>query len=149
MRQGYLAAALALVPVSLPAQLIEVKTVPVASGDQFLVVPSERLGMGGVSIALDDALLDPFVNPAKGVRVDGSRLFGNPTFYGISGNNGSARTIPFGGHYVGSAVFGGAAVAMQQLLAPDQPTVFRWNRQPTRQAQRENWFEWSPSWGSR
>ena len=43
------------------AQVIPLKTVPVATGDQFLLLPSQRLGMGGVSIALDDALLDPSI----------------------------------------------------------------------------------------
>ena len=50
------------------AQLISIKTVPVASGDQFLIFPSQKLGMGNVSIAVDDHLLDPFHNPAKGIR---------------------------------------------------------------------------------
>ena len=33
------------------AQLIPIKTVPVASGDQFLLFPSQNLGMGGVGVA--------------------------------------------------------------------------------------------------
>src|SRR2546426_5209194 len=51
-----------------PAQLISIKTVPIAQGDQFAIFPSNNFGMGGVSIALADTLLDPFVNPAKGAR---------------------------------------------------------------------------------
>ncbi|MBO76844.1 MAG: hypothetical protein CME17_05365, partial [Gemmatimonadetes bacterium] len=42
-----------LAGTGLTAQLIPIRTVPVASGDQFLTVPSETLGMGGVMIALD------------------------------------------------------------------------------------------------
>ena len=43
-------------PGLLSGQLISLKTVPVAAGDQFLIFPSENLAMGGVSIALDDRL---------------------------------------------------------------------------------------------
>ena len=66
---------LAAFPCETTAQLISLKTVPVAAGDQFLIVPSQNLGMGGVSIALNDALLDPFVNPAKGARVGEGQFF--------------------------------------------------------------------------
>ena len=58
-------------PCLLSAQLISLKSVPVATGDQFLMFPSQYLGMGGVSIALDDTLYDPFANPAKGSRARG------------------------------------------------------------------------------
>ena len=34
-------------PVGSQAQVIALKTVPLATGDQFLLLPSERLGMGG------------------------------------------------------------------------------------------------------
>ena len=54
-----------------PAQLISIKAVPIAQGDQFAIFPSNNFGMGGVSIALADTLLDPCVNPAKGARVGG------------------------------------------------------------------------------
>src|SRR3712207_9208274 len=47
------------------AQLISIKTVPVAEGDQFGFFPSANLGMAGLSIALNDTLLDPFGNPAR------------------------------------------------------------------------------------
>ena len=56
------------------AQLISVKSVPVAEGDQFTIFPSQNISMGGVSIALDDPLLDPFLNPAK-VNGSGSSWF--------------------------------------------------------------------------
>src|SRR2546429_206606 len=72
------------------AQLISIKTVPIAQGDQFEIFPSNNLGMGSVSIALPDTLLDPFLNPAKGARLGAARLFGAPTTYGISPVAGSA-----------------------------------------------------------
>ena len=50
------------------------KTIPVATSDQFMSVPSTKLSMGGVSIALDDPLYNPFVNPAKGISNEGVRL---------------------------------------------------------------------------
>ena len=56
-------------PGAAAAQFVSLKTVPIATEDQFLIFPSQNLGMAGVSIALDDPLLDPFVNPAKGSRL--------------------------------------------------------------------------------
>src|SRR5687768_749604 len=67
------------------AQLIPIRTIPVATGDQFLVLPSRTLGMGGAGIAVDDPWLDPFLNPALGARLDGSAFLAAPTFYGIEG----------------------------------------------------------------
>src|SRR6266516_3895062 len=76
------------------AQLISIKTVPIAQGDQFDIFPSNNFGMGGVSIALADTLLDPFINPAKGGRLGAARFFSAPTVYGISQNAGGGRTLP-------------------------------------------------------
>ena len=53
-----------LLPATAPGQLIPIKTVPIAQADQFDLFPSRNLAMGGVSIAIDDPWLDPFVNPA-------------------------------------------------------------------------------------
>ncbi|MEC9016045.1 MAG: hypothetical protein VYD37_06140, partial [Gemmatimonadota bacterium] len=83
-----------LAGTELTAQLIPIRTVPVASGDQFLTVPSETLGMGGVMIALDDSLADGWVNPAKGVFIGESSFLGAPTFYGISDHGGGGKTFP-------------------------------------------------------
>ncbi len=105
----------AAVPARLAAQLISLKTVPVATGDQFLTLPSEKLGMAGVSIALDDALLDPFVNPAKGSLVEESALLGSPTFYGVSNGNGGGRTLPITALFRSESGFGGISFALQQI----------------------------------
>src|ERR1041384_4581143 len=51
---------------TLGAQLISIKTVPIAQGDQFDIFPSQHRGMGGVSLALADTLLDPLRYPAPG-----------------------------------------------------------------------------------
>ncbi|HEU5262796.1 MAG TPA: hypothetical protein VFU41_15360, partial [Gemmatimonadales bacterium] len=66
------------------AQVISIKTVPIAQGDQFNIYPSQNLGMGGVSIAVADTLLDPFANPAKGSRLAGACFYGSPIFYSVS-----------------------------------------------------------------
>lgn len=102
------------------AQLISLKTVPVASGDQFLIFPSENLGMGGVSIALDDALLDPFMNPARGKGFGESRMFSSPTFYTVSNRAGSARTIPVGAGFTSPDWFGDVFAALQNLKRGEQ-----------------------------
>jgi hypothetical protein len=111
-------------PAVSQAQYISVKSIPVASGDQFMIFPSQNLGMGGVSIAFDDPLLDPFVNPAKCVRVRGIRLFGSPTFYNVSDNIGAARTLPLGAVFGAEKWFGGFAIAVQQLDAAEPARVF-------------------------
>ncbi|MBW3630567.1 MAG: hypothetical protein KY464_14885 [Gemmatimonadetes bacterium] len=112
--------ALSALPHAAAAQLIPVRTVPVAAGDQFLISPSQNLGMGSVSIALADTLLDPFVNPAKGVRLERTLLFGAPAVYTISNGNGGAQTLPVGGLFAGRRWFGGASAALQQVQAGER-----------------------------
>ncbi len=102
-------------PVKSQAQVIGLKTVPVATGDQFLILPSERLGMGGVSIALDDMLLDPFLNPAKGALIQESVMLSTPTFYGISNENGAGRSLPVSALFRSEHGFGAISFALQQL----------------------------------
>src|SRR6267142_1589365 len=77
------------------AQLIPIKTIPIAQGDQFQIFPSDNLGLGGVSIALPDSLGDPFSNPATTARLRGSRFFSAPTVYSLSDNAGGGRSLPF------------------------------------------------------
>jgi hypothetical protein len=108
-----------LVPaVSLSAQLIQIKTLPIAEGDQWRLFPSANLGIGGLSIALPDSLSDPFDNPAKGARLSeqGKGLFfGSPTFYSISKGAGGGRTLPLGGIVRHGSTFGGLSVALQEI----------------------------------
>lgn len=105
------------------AQLIGVRTVPLATGDQFSIFPAERAGMGGVSIALDDPLLDPFLNPARGASVGAARLFGAPVFYDITNGHGSVRTLPVGALLHSPTWFGGGTVALQQVV-PGGPDYY-------------------------
>ena len=111
---------LSALPCAAAAQLIPVKTVPLAAGDQFLISPSQNLGMASVSIALGDTLLDPFLNPAKGARVQRTLLFAAPAFYSISNGHGGAQTLPVGGLFAGRRWFGGAAAALQQVQSDDR-----------------------------
>jgi hypothetical protein len=97
--------------------------VPLTQGDQFLLFPSNNLGMGGVSIARADSLLEPFINPATAMRLGGSRLFTSPTVYGTSQGTGAGRSLPFAAFVDAGSWFGGLAVALQQIDAT-QPGPF-------------------------
>ncbi|HEV2672288.1 MAG TPA: hypothetical protein VGU74_14440 [Gemmatimonadales bacterium] len=106
------------------AQLIPIKTIPIAQGDQFQLFPSDNLGMGGVSIALPDSIGDPYVNPATTVRVRASRFFSSPTVYNLSHDAGGGRSLPFALLTRRGNWFGGLAIALQQVepsRPPDQP----------------------------
>ncbi|MEP7347351.1 MAG: hypothetical protein ABI877_18920 [Gemmatimonadaceae bacterium] len=99
----------------LPAQTISPRTVPVLMSQQFEILPSDRAAMGGVSIALDDALLDPFVNPAKAMRVKAGMVSVAPFFHSMSDSRGGGRTLPLSGvATAGKWAFGGL-FALQQL----------------------------------
>src|SRR5437016_13270342 len=103
------------------AQLVSIKTVPIAQGDQFEIFPSNNFGMGSVSIALPDTLLDPFLNPAKGARLGAASFFGAPTAYGISQGAGGGRTLPLAVSAGSGAWFGAFSLALQQDDASKPP----------------------------
>jgi len=105
-------------------QIVPVKTVPVASGDQFLLFPSRSLAMGGVSLALSDTLGDPFQNPGTGGRLPESFFFASPAYYSISGRNGSGRTLPIGTLFRSGEWFGGGAVTLQEVVGADREPWF-------------------------
>lgn len=85
------------VPIESPAQVVTPKTLPVLQAGQFDMFPSALAGMGGATIAMDDSLLDPFVNPAKATRIRAGHLFSAPYFHDISGGRGGGRSLPMGG----------------------------------------------------
>jgi len=97
------------------AQLISIRTVPVSQAHQFDLYPSHTLGMGGASIALEDELLDPFSNPAMGVRVGMARLFTSPNAYTVTSKAGAGRTLPIGALAKVGGWFGGIALAVQEV----------------------------------
>jgi len=102
------------------AQLIPIKTIPIAQGDQFQLFPSDNLGMGGVTIALPDSIGDPYANPATTVRLRASRFFSSPTVYTVSGDAGGGRSLPFALLGRRGNWFGGLAIALQQV-DPSRP----------------------------
>lgn len=121
MRRFALCALTALAITPAQAQFIGIKTVPLATGDQFLIFPSRNLGFGGLSLSVRDPMLDPFVNPAKAARLPGSQVFGAPSFYNISESGGAGRTLPAGGLFSSDKVFGGLVLTFQQLEASERP----------------------------
>jgi hypothetical protein len=110
------------------AQLIAVRTVPIAQGDQFDFLPSRNQGMGSVSIAIADTLRDPFSNPAKASRLSGGHFFGTPTFFDVSSNAGGGRTLPLTALARSRSLFGGFGLAFQEIDAARranfQPPIF-------------------------
>ena len=107
-----------LLPAALSAaraQVIAVKTAPIADGGQFAFLPSANLGMGGLSIAVPDSTLDPFTNPAKGARSSGTYVFGAPTFFSVTRKAGGGLTLPVGMSVSKNAWFTQLALAMQDV----------------------------------
>ena len=102
------------------AQLIPIKTIPIAQGDQFQIFPANNLGLGGVSIALPDSLGDPFANPATTARLTGSRFFSAPAVYSVSGKAGGGRSLPFAMLTRSANWYSGLAVVLQQV-DPSRP----------------------------
>ena len=100
------------------AQVIAVKSAPIADGGQFAFLPSANLGMGGLSIAVPDSTLDPFTNPAKGARLSGMRVFGAPTFFSVTRKAGGGLTLPLGTSWSTGAWFSQLVVAMQDVERP-------------------------------
>lgn len=119
MRKSFLYLFLGFLPITVSAQVISLKTVPIATGNQFMIFPSQNLGSGGISIAVDDLFLDPFINPAKGSRILGAYLFSSPTFYRISGDLGGGNSLPLAVLFGSENYFGGLAVSIQQLQSAD------------------------------
>ena len=113
IRSVMLIAALSPLLRAVNAQLIPVRTVPLAQGDQFGFLPSANLGMGGVTIALADTLLDPFSNPARSALTRRTMFFGSPSVYTVTAGGG--RTFPVGALFRSGAWHGTMAVAIQEI----------------------------------
>ena len=95
------------------AQLITVKTIPIAESEQFAFFPNA--GRNVMSMVLADSLLDPFTNPAKGTYLKRSQYFGAPSFFSVTGNAGGGTTFPMGGFWKRGNSFAGAALAFQHI----------------------------------
>jgi hypothetical protein len=107
--------ALAALPSHGRTQNITLKTVPIPTGEQFLLFPSHTLGMGSVAIAADDPLAAPFANPARRLEGDRARVFATPTFYGEANGWVGGRSLPIAALFAGDRFHGGVAVATQQV----------------------------------
>jgi hypothetical protein len=106
------------------AQLISIRSVPVSQSHQFEIFPSSTASMGGVSIAVTDSLLDPFINPATGTRLHATRFFGSPSMYSVSSDAGGGRTLPLGALTSMNSWYGGLWVALQEIDLSDRPPFF-------------------------
>ena len=113
----------ALLPTQLTAQNITLKTVPIPTGEQFLLFPSLRLGMGGVVIALDDPLAAPFANPARRLETGKASVYATPTFYGEANESVGGRSLPIAALFAGQRLHGGFLVALQQVNDPPRRAV--------------------------
>lgn len=110
-----------LLPMHASAQYIDVRTVPVATFGQFIIFPAQNFGMAGVSIALNDSILDPFENPAKGVRIRGYRFYISPNTTDATENSGMSRTLPMSVLFRTGRSFGGASLTLQRIRAAEKP----------------------------
>src|SRR5207244_3530276 len=104
-----------VVVVPAGAQVIPIKTIPIAQGDQFQIYPSNNLGLGGVSIALADSLGDPFANPATTARLRGSWIFSAPTVYSVSRRAGGGRSLPLAMLARQATWYGGLALVLHRV----------------------------------
>ena len=118
---------LVVLPAISTAQFISIKTVPVATGDQFSLFPSRNASMAGLSVVLEDPLLDPFINPAKGSLIEGMQFFASPVYYGISFKLTSAKSsglsLPLGILLHSKNFFGGLVLARQELTISQRLSI--------------------------
>jgi hypothetical protein len=87
------------------SQEIHLRTVPLAAGNQGDFYPSLSRGMGNLSIAFDDPISDPLINPAKTYKLNGLRFFFSPTRNTWSNEDGRAIFTTSGSaKYTGTAI---------------------------------------------
>jgi len=96
-------------------QLISIKTVPLATGNQFLLYPCKNFGMGSVSIAMLDPYSDPFNNPVSGRNIQGSEIFCLPTFFITSGHENFNKSLPISFLFNSASWFGGFSLILQEI----------------------------------
>jgi hypothetical protein len=102
---------------SLQAQLVSPKTVPIHQGEQFGIYPSQWPGMGGVSIALQDTIGDPWANPAKATRLTSGSIQVMPFMHRATAGGG--RTLPVSIMQTSSDYAGGALFSLQEVERDD------------------------------
>ena len=108
-----------LLPTAARSQEIPVKSIPVATGTQFLLFPSENAALGSVNIALRDVWHDALINPASGASISGTVFAVTPHYYKIGqtlvGESSSARSLPLSILLRRGSWFGGASLALQEM----------------------------------
>ncbi|MBC8346961.1 MAG: hypothetical protein ISR89_08680 [Candidatus Marinimicrobia bacterium] len=112
IRIGFL---LSLSATFISAQFLALKTVPVVTGGQFLIFPSQNAGMGFVSIAVDDPLGNPFQNPAIKSQIKKSFIYTTPVISKPGFDEGQTSTIPLGYRYIGENWHGTFSTAIQSI----------------------------------
>lgn len=91
--------------MSIYSQEINLRTVPLIAVNQSNFYPSLSGGMGNLSIAFDDPLADPLVNPAKASKLGELELFFSPTRNTWSNEDGRAVYTSSGSaKYRGTAI---------------------------------------------
>jgi hypothetical protein len=83
------------------AQWIPIRTVPVAAADQMSTVPSSAASMGGLSLAYEDSIADPFSNPASALRLHTTVLFLSPSYSGWNSEGHVVRSLAGSARYPG------------------------------------------------
>ncbi len=111
---GLASLALGVAATAAHAQLVSPKSIPVLQDGQFAVFPS-AFGAMASSMALDDTLLDPFVNPARAARIQQRSVFGAPFLHGISDDRGGGSTLPLGGYTSSGDWAAAGLVALQRM----------------------------------
>lgn len=87
------------------SQEIQIRSVPLAGVNQTDFIPSLSRGMGNLSIAFDDPIAAPFINPAKASQLNEVNLFFTPTFNSWSNSDGSPVFSNWGSSkYTGTGV---------------------------------------------
>src|SRR5688572_28035173 len=115
-RRAILVALALLLPATgAPAQLIQIKTVPVAQGDHFDLLPSRSLAMGVGPVADDVARVDGVDNPGKGGRQKGGRVDGAPVMFGVSNDAGGGKPLAVAVLATAGRWFGGLGLARQEI----------------------------------
>lgn len=122
------------------AQEIEIRSVPLIGVNQTDFQPSLSRGMGNLSIAFDDPISDPFINPANASKLNGVNLFFSPTLNlwsnkegsSISSNWGSSKytgtgvnSLPFGLFLRKDNFFAGGIITYQSYSS-ERSTLTNW-----------------------
>ena len=109
-------------PAFLTAQVIPLQTAPFFGSDQLVYFPATNLKAAGISIAVDDAAADQFINPACGLAIRGLTVFTVPTFVAI-GKSAETSMLSLGVRYGDDTFYGGMYGGQQHAKDRKQDNV--------------------------